>query len=621
MCGIAGAAGSIERDRAVVAVGLINDRQVHRGPDDSGLEAHLGIGGQVVLAASRLAIQDLSAAGHMPMIDAETGNLIVLNGEIYNFRELRRELESRGARFTSHGDTEVVLKGYAAWGLDVISRLRGMFALALMDRHGDRLVLARDRLGVKPLYYSLDRGRLLFASELRALLSSGLVPAALSRSAVWGYLRLGAVQDPLTMIEGVLSLPAASLAVFSRNGLELQPYWSLADCFRNPAPELREAPRLVEQELRDAVSMRLISDAPIGVFLSGGLDSAAVTALAAESSEQPLRTVSVVFPEIKFSEKERIDLVSSRFSTDHTEVNLSESDLLADLPAALAAMDQPTFDGVNIYVVSRAARESGLTVALSGIGGDELFGGYPSFRRVPRLRKLAKAPSWSRLLAAGALARLRPDDDQMRKLRHYLREPGRPDLRPERLSRELFGLEEMAGLLPGVTAPLEVDRAAMSSPPNGDAFNAISYYELSQYTRNVLLRDTDVMSMANSLEVREPLLDHRLIELVASLPGAFKSYGAGPKPLLISAIGHLLPPELLGQPKMGFTLPFPVWLRGDLRLVVEETLLDARLGGQVAEMLDPEAVASVWHRYQRGLASWVRPWSLYVLKRWGEAWT
>lgn len=621
MCGIAGVAGNVERDQATTAVGLMNACQKHRGPDDSGLETNRGVGGYVALAACRLAIQDLTGAGHMPMIDSETGNLIVMNGEIYNFHELRRELERKGARFSSHGDTEVVLKGYAVWGLDIIPRLRGMFALALMDRHNDRLVIARDRLGVKPLYYRFDGDRLLFASELRALLTSGLVEGALSWSALWGYLRLGAVQDPLTMIEGVLSLPAASLAVLSGDGLEIKSYWSLADCYRNPAPDLWEAPRLVEQELREAVSMRLISDAPIGVFLSGGLDSAAVTALAAEASEQPLRTVSVVFQELAFSEKARIDLVSSRFSTDHTEVTLTEAGLLAALPAALAAMDQPTFDGVNTFVVSRAARESGLTVALSGIGGDELFGGYPSFHRVPYLRRLAKAPAWSRLLAAGAVATFRPDDDQMRKLRRYLQEPSRPDLLPEQLGRELFGLEDTTGLLSDATASPKVDRAATSSPSNGDAFNSVSYYELSHYTRNVLLRDTDVMSMANSLEVREPLLDHRLIELVASLPGGFKSAGAGPKPLLISAIGHLLPPELLRQPKMGFTLPFQAWLRRDLRRVVEETLLDARLGGQVAEMLNPEAVASVWHRHQRGLGSWVRPWSLYVLKQWGEAWS
>ncbi len=284
-------------------------------------------------------------------------------------------------------------------------------------------------------------------------------------------------------------------------------------------------------------------------------------------------------------------------------------------------MDQPTFDGINTFVVSRAARESGLTVALSGIGGDELFGGYPSFRRVPHLRRLAMAPNWSRLVAAGAVSRLRPDNDQLRKLRRYLVEPRRPDLLPERLGRELFAFEDTAALLPSVTGTSDTDRAEMISPANGDAFNAVSHYELSHYTRNVLLRDTDAMSMANSLEVREPLLDHRLVELVASLPGALKSSGGGPKPLLVSAVGHLLPRELLGLPKMGFTLPFPLWLRGELRSVVEETLLDPRVGGQVAEILDPKVVTAIWQRHQRGLASWVRPWSLYVLKRWGEAWT
>jgi asparagine synthase (glutamine-hydrolysing) len=405
MCSISGViqkAIDSRKPAAATAVERMNAALRHRGPDDSGSAELKSESGETVgyFGNTRLAIIDTSPAGHMPMHDPDTGNWITYNGETYNFQQLRREIGDEFGPWRSNTDTEVVLRAYRKWGIEAFGRLRGMFALAIWDNIKQELVIARDRFGIKPLYYYLDSNAeapsLVFASEIRALLASEQVPRKLSSSAVTSFLQFGSVQAPLTIIEHVRSLMPGQCLTVSANSsssfnIELLPFAMPAD---NPLPKSRpEAKAQLRTILEDSVQQHLVSDVPIGVFLSGGMDSSAIVALMSRvSSEQP-KTFSVVFSEQQFSEASHSRLVAEKFKTDHCEVELGETALLDSLPQAIAALDQPSMDGINTYVVSKAVKEAGVTVALSGLGGDELFGGYPSFRRaltVQSTNRLAK---------------------------------------------------------------------------------------------------------------------------------------------------------------------------------------------------------------------------------------
>jgi asparagine synthase (glutamine-hydrolysing) len=589
----------------------------HRGPDDDGLVQLDTPGAAVGLCARRLAIQDPSPLGHQPANSPLTGSWICFNGELYNAPELRRTLEAMGHRLRGHCDTEIALHAYDAWGAGCLDRFRGMFAMAVWDGPNHRLFLARDRLGIKPLYYARRGDGFWFASELRALLAAGVVSPALSTEGLGSYLATGAARDPLTVLRDVRLLPPGHFGFVDTAGIELNQYWSLTGAFERAAPPRPR--RAVVGQLRgmleEAVRLHLVSDVGLGVFLSGGIDSSALVGLVARVAEQPPRTVSVVFPQQRFSEERHIRVVVERFGTRHTQVVLDEVEMLKQVPAAVSAMDQPTFDGANTYVVSGQARAAGLKVALAGLGGDELFAGYDSFRIVPRLEVLRRLlPAPARPLASGLTLRAMGDTDRARKLASWLRlgEPGQSALG---LRRELFSRAAVARLLGCPPAP-----ASHPEPPASwaDPANQTSFLELDQYMRNILLRDTDVMSMAHGLEVRVPFLDHELVGFVAGLPGAQKVHGPTPKPLLVEALRDLLPAEVVNRRKMGFVLPFGHWLRGALRERIESALLDPGFGGPLTGLLDHAAVAEIWRRFLDGRTEWVRPWSIYALKAWTE---
>jgi asparagine synthase (glutamine-hydrolysing) len=595
MCSIAGIFGRGEQEVVV----RMNEAQRHRGPDDQGVVQC----GNVVLGNTRLAIIDTSAAGHQPMHDPETGNWITYNGETYNFKELRREL---GGEWASNTDTEVVLRAYRRWGADAFRRLRGMFALAIWDNQRKRLILARDPLGIKPLYYYAAKDQLIFASELRALLASGLVPRRLSAAGLDSYLANGSVAAPLTIIDGVRQLlPGHYLESVEFKEIEFAVPRSdeVPDCRDEAVARLRAG-------LEESVRAHLVSDVPLGVFLSGGMDSSALVALMSRISEQRPKTFSVVFDEATFTEAPFSRAVAARFQTDHTEITLNEDRLLSILPEALAAIDQPTMDGINTFVVSQAVKNAGITVALSGLGGDELFAGYPSFRRALKLHSLSRT---ARRVLRAALSVVRNGSVQRHKFRQLMNSEGTPaDV--YRISRQLFSNE------------LGRPRSAAPTITPGwgrhpvDVVNEISRLELSGYMSNTLLRDTDAMSMAHSLEVRVPFVDTRLVDYVLSLPGAWKlNHGTkGPKPLLEDALADLLPRDFLARPKMGFTLPFERWLQQNLRTEVSSVLEDASMLSVPA--LNSAAVQKLWRNFlQKPRAvGWSRPWSLYVLAKWCE---
>jgi len=624
MCGIFGLIGKT-RPEIRASLSCATRAMAHRGPDDEGTEI-LSFASDlqqcVALGSRRLAVLDLSPAGHMPMKDPATGNWIVFNGEIYNFQIIRAELEKLGHRFTSSGDTEVLLKAYGEWGEDCLKRFAGMFAFAVWDARKERLFVARDRLGVKPLYYYASPDLFLFASEVRALLAIGLVPRRLDMEGLASYLAFGAVQDPFTIIENVRSLPPGHTLIWQKNHAEVRQYWSMAEVAARPAEtdEPGQAVTAVRGLIQQAVSQRLISDVPIGVFLSGGVDSSSIVALASEASSKPLETFSIVFGDNEFCEAAYSDRVAGRFGCHHHRIELTETQLLEEIPDAVGSMDQPSIDGVNTYVISRATKHAGITVALSGVGGDEIFAGYSSFRSVPKMMTFQRYGRWLAPVGKGLSVLL--GQSETNRLWKLLALAGNDYYagHPHFLLRALFLPQAVSTLLGGHATPNGHHAASWNEPGLAervrslDAVNQVAVLEGSTYMANMLLRDTDCMSMAVSLEVRNPFLDYRLWEYVLPLAGKLKLDPCLPKPLLLHAAGQRLPEEIYLRRKMGFTLPFERWMRNGLKAELERELLNPHL--REACPLDACQVANVWKAFLAGKASWSRPWSLFVLKQW-----
>jgi asparagine synthase (glutamine-hydrolysing) len=609
----------------------------HRGPDDSGTvvlrdevaEVEVGLGNR------RLAILDLSPLGHQPMHDPETGNWIVYNGEIYNFREIRGDLQRLGARFVSHSDTEVILKAYARWGEKCLDKFRGMFAFALWDVPAHRLLIARDPMGIKPLYYAQSGSQFIFASEVRTLLGTGVVGRRLDPAGVVNFLTFGSAYDPLTLIEGVRALPAGYALTWEAGTVRERAYWDLVDdAVVNEVPGVDDrqlpADHLPADQLREmleeAVRMQLVSDVPVGIFLSGGIDSSALVSILSRDGVKP-STFSIVFREADFSEAEHSRAVAEKFKTDHREIEVSQSDVLAAIPDALRAMDLPTMDGINTYFVSRETRKAGVKVALSGLGGDEVFAGYSTFRTVPRMERFwqlwKNVPGILRTPFGSAFSAIAPQNDQNRKLASLVRDNGRM-VHPYFLARMLFTpgqrdklLREQQRATSETASASQRDLLARSLAL--DPVNRVSYLESRCYMLNTLLRDSDFMSMSQGLEVRVPLIDHRLAKAVLALPGASK-LNHTPKKLLVDALQGSLPDEIVHRPKRGFTLPFEHWMRQELRGEITSVLQAKRIEqGPLGSMLAGVEVERIWNDFLDRRVSWSRPWSLYVLQRWCES--
>jgi asparagine synthase (glutamine-hydrolysing) len=635
MCGIFG----IVARNARIPDGVLErgtQSLAHRGPDDSGtilLRESVPDSVEIGLGNRRLAILDLSPLAHQPMHDAETGNWIVYNGEIYNFRDIRDELQEAGTSFVSHSDTEVLLKAYARWGQDCLTKFRGMFAFALWDARGHRLLIARDPMGIKPLYYAQTGSYFVFASEVRTLLGTGFLRRQLDPAGLINYLTFGSAYDPLTLVDGIRALPPGHTLTWDGGVLRQASYWDLLDApstaGRDPsnslAPNEKEATERLKPILEEAIRLQLVSDVPVGVFLSGGIDSSALVSILSRGGLTP-STFSIVFREADFSEAQHSRAIAAMFHTDHHEINVSQTDALAAIPDALRAMDLPTMDGINTYFVSRETRRAGVKVALSGLGGDEVFAGYSSFRSLPRIERFAlpwkRVPRTLRGTLASVFRAIAPDNDQNRKLSTLVRANGRI-LHPYFLTRMLFTPDQRDLLFPNVDGV--ADKTAAASQQDAlqrsrslDPINRVSYLESRCYMLNTLLRDADGMSMSQGLEVRVPLIDHQLAKAVLALPGAWKLNGT-PKKLLVGALAGSLPGEIVHRPKRGFTLPFEHWMRQELRPEIEPVLGKKRISeGPLGGILDANQMEQVWKDFLDGDTSWSRPWALYVLQRWCE---
>ena len=533
------------------------DSMKARGPDGAGLWTDAGC--HIVLGHSRLAIIDLSDAGLQPMASADGRYHVVFNGEIYNYRELRAELR-RDYAFRSESDTEVVLALFAREGVGGLARLRGMFALALWDDDEKRLLLGRDPNGIKPLYYSTDGHYFRFASQVKALVAGGAVPTHADPAGLCGFLLWGSVPEPWTIYESVKTVPAGHVMSVSRAGVG-QP---------QPLPkslEGRPAPASLVDAIEESVVAHLVADVPVAIFLSSGLDSGLITALARRHLPEPPTTMTLRFREFRGTESDEGPLaaeVARTLGTRHVERWVSRDEFLTALPAALAAMDQPSIDGLNTYWISRAAHESGIKVALSGLGGDELLGGYPSFRQVPRLVQWTRAASRVPGVTAAceALAGLagayRPKLAGLVRYgtslqrAYFLR---RAVYLPEELPRILGRDRAEAGL--HACDPVGLTEAALGTVGTSDGWNAVQALETRLYMRNQLLRDSDWASMAHSLELRVPFVDARLQDAAAGMDDAPRRSG---KARVVRSTAPELPEALFSRRKTGFITPFAGWL-------------------------------------------------------------
>jgi asparagine synthase (glutamine-hydrolysing) len=617
----------------------------HRGPDDEGFLAGDARAVGLALGIRRLSIIDL-AGGHQPIWNETRDVAVVFNGELYNYRELRERLALCGHHFATKSDTEILVHAWEEWGEDCLTELRGMFAFALLDLRGryaraPLLFLARDPLGIKPLYYTQTAEGFAFASEVRALMASGIAAKRLSQDALTAYLLFGSVSEPVTLLEGVFSLPPGHHMLLHvperRRTPRARPWWDPA---HSPAArdlkkpqDLPAAAQRLRPLLEDAVHAHLVADVPVGLFLSSGLDSSAIAVLAARA-RAGIQSFTLTFPGTPHDEAAMSRIFAERCGTKHSEIPLDSSAAVSRLDEALAALDQPTMDGINTYFVAWAAREAGLKVALSGLGGDEIFAGYRTLadtRHVARLIQVARfVPESLRRATAkllGDLIALRSTRDAGRKAAAAW---AAPDALPSAyyFVRSLFPPGDLARLTEPRFRPSTVGADGVTLEPTWlgwlertadearklEQVAATSWLELRTYMTNTLLRDTDSVSMARSLEVRVPLLDTPLVEFVSALPDIARYRRGAHKALLVEAVGELLPREILAQPKRAFTLPWEEWLRGALRSRLEASFADP--APPLAPHLHAAGVQAVWESFLAGKTSWSRPWSLYVLNEW-----
>jgi asparagine synthase (glutamine-hydrolysing) len=646
MCGIAGIIGRVDGPRRE-ALGRMATALAHRGPDGQGVwESQADDRGWgCLLAHRRLSILDLSDAAAQPMVDPATGAALSFNGEIYNYQALRAGLVAAGETFSSSGDTAVLSRLLALHGADAAERLRGMFAYAYWDARLRELTLTRDPLGIKPLYVVRNPDRsdgagwsLAFASELRALLASGLIERPrLDPAAVEAYVWNGFVPGPGTAVAGVESLWPGEYRVFDGHGAPVRDrrFWAMPHTEPGAAGGLDAA----REALLESCRLHMVSDVPIGLFLSSGVDSSAVANLSQKLCDQPLNTFTMAFEEAEYDESPAARRIAAAIGTNHQEILLTESEFVANLEQALGVLDQPTFDALNTYYVSWAVRRAGIKVALAGTGGDEHFGGYSSFRTLPKLQSWSRrtrwVPAWAKARVAQAVSSLIQGGPARRRAAiapqtrwaklPAMVESGDDLIALYQLAYALFLPEfrsELLGATPGADGvsgdglPAAL-RARLGAEIDGHPpLEAISILEYRCFLGERLLRDSDVVSMAVGLELRVPLIDQDLVRQFFHLDEASRYRPVGSKRVLRTLGLEGLDPALFDRPKRGFVMPFDRWIRRNLFRSMDETLRDRALAESVG--LRGDAIARLWEGYQAGAPGlyWSRVWSLYILLDW-----
>jgi len=579
MCGIAGVVSSRRDDHIDVAtVHTMCNAIIHRGPDDEGIFVKDGVG----LGMRRLSIIDL-AGGHQPVFNEDRSVWVVFNGEIYNFPELRAELESRGHRFYTHTDTETIVHLYEEMGSDCVQKLRGMFGLALYDERNRRLLLARDRLGKKPLHYALQGDRLYFGSEIKAILAVAPELAQVNYDGLLQYMYFGYVPDPITAFTPIQKLPPGHLLEFERGEVRVRSYWDLPAYGTHPPKSEEEYLEELERRLAEAVKIRLISDVPLGALLSGGVDSSTVVALMARASSGPVKTFSIGFKQADFDESKYAQIVAERFATEHHNLIL-EPNVVETVDELSRSLEEPFGDSSMLptYYVSKLARQH-VTVALSGDGGDELFAGYDRYAIHARRQAFEKIPSWMRRLYREQLFPRIPGNLRGRKFSYNVSLPWK-ERYVDGLSfvpafeREMPLLsQEFRALLHAGDDPQNVLLNYFAKSPNADPVSQMLYVDVKTYMVADILTKVDRMSMATSLEVRAPILDHVFVEWVTGLPVEWKLRGRQQKYILRKLAERVgVPREVLYRQKQGFSLPLVHWIRHELKDLIMTILLEPR---------------------------------------------
>lgn len=647
MCGIAGV---IDWRQPVdqASVKKMTDAIPHRGPDDAGIEVLAG--GHVCIAHRRLSILDLSPLGHQPMSGAGGRVWIVFNGEIYNFREIRNELEASGAVFRSDSDTEVILAAYERWGLKAVERLRGMFAFALWDDRDRTLHLCRDRFGVKPLYYAAQGSRLAFASELRALNVAGLTAKRVSADSVAEFLQYGYVSSDRSIFDDVQAVPPGAVMSFAA---DKQPvvsiYWSATQLYNAESTRAlrRELSTLsddalldkVENSLTEAFRYRMVADVPVGLFLSGGIDSSCVATVLARRAGVRLRTFTIGYGDNEFDETPFAREVATQLGSEHTELILSEQDALDVVQLLPDLVDEPIGDSsfIPTYLVSKMARQH-VTVALSADGADELFGGYARYDVCGRFVRRQGTPLGALYFLAGNVLDVLPQglmssayaisrrgqqqfagiNDKIRKFARMARARGRFEAYDAAVSER--SAREVADLISGKASQASAARNAFSAVDTREPAEQFMHFDTVRYLPGDLLTKVDRASMAVSLEAREPFLDHRMAELAVALPLNWKIRDGQNKYALRRILGRHLDARLFDRPKKGFSVPIGKWLRGALRGVVHDELSESSV--RRVGILDSRAVQLALRDFMSGgrKTSPASIWFLFQLQQWGRKW-
>jgi asparagine synthase (glutamine-hydrolysing) len=618
MCGIAGIVSSDRAERIEeITVHRMCQAIVHRGPDDEGIFTTHNVG----LGMRRLSIIDISG-GHQPIFNEDRSIRIVFNGEIYNFPELRPGLEARGHRFYTNTDTETIVHLYEEMGAACVQKLRGMFAFALWDDRQQSLLVARDRLGKKPVHYGLHKGRLYFASEIKSILAVAPELAEINQAALLQYMYLGYIPDPATAFLGIHKLPPGHLLTFERSKLSIRKYWDLPEyATHNPSSE-EECLEELERRLAEAVNIRLISDVPLGALLSGGTDSSTVVALMSRASSKPVKTFSIGFRHADFDESKYARLVAQKFATDHHELML-EPDVVATVERLTASMEEPFADPSMLptYFVSCLARQH-VTVALSGDGGDELFAGYERYGIHARRQAFAKIPAVVRRVFRDQVFPLLPKKMRGRQLSYNLSLPWRERYADEMCLLPAFEREtpllkpEFRATIAESGDPQDILLSLFEKAPARDPISQMLYVDTKTYLVEDILTKVDRMSMLTSLEVRVPILDHEFVEWVTALGPEWKMRDGKQKYIfrkLAERVG--VPKEVLHRPKQGFALPLVHWMRNELKEMIVDVLLDSRTLQR--GYFDPKGVRQLLdEHFSRRRSRMGLLWRLFIFELW-----
>lgn len=626
MCGICGIINSeLPESTNIEIVERMCNSMTHRGPDDWGVKSF----GSSCLGMRRLSIIDTSPKGHQPMSNEDETLWVVCNGEIYNFREKTKWLKGRGHLFRSEADVEVILHLYEEFDNEFLNHLRGMFAFAFWDENKKEFYLVRDRLGIKPVYYSENNGTLLFASELRALICSGLIKPEIDLNSLDYYLSFGYVPQPYTLLNKIRFLLPGHFLYAKDKHIEITKYWDFPKSgdtdirFNEIIPKTR-------QLLEESILLHQVSDVPIGAFLSGGIDSSAMVGLMSSLSDEPVRTFSIGFEQTPshYNELDIARITSRRFKTKHSEVIVTGQDVLNEIDNIIGYIDQPSFDGINSYFVSKAAKEGGVTVALSGLGGDELFGGYGSYKTIPKFANALKL--WGRIpinfkksivniISMQKTFGLNKSQNKKISRMVWADTPiglyaiARLLLWPEE-KKQLYSSEMNLFLSSNQKRQTILELLTNTVNLDSNLWHIISELEMQTYMSWRLLRDTDVMSMAHSLEVRVPIIDHKLVEFICGLPSGWEKSLGFPKRLLKKALSDILPQEVLNQPKHGFEFPLEIWMKNELKPLVEDTLSETTIKNR--GLFKHGEIFRLYQSFLKGELSYPIIWQFVVLELW-----